>query len=49
MKKHNIRLIVDIAMTVLLPVLMAYSLIGEMLHEIIGTAIFVLGVRRSVF
>lgn len=29
-------------MTVLLPLLMAYSLIGEMLHEIIGTAIFVL-------
>ncbi len=48
MKKHNIRLIVDIAMTVLLPVLMAYSLIGEMLHEIIGTAIFVLFIVHHI-
>lgn len=48
MKKHNIRLIVDIAMTVLLPMLMAYSLIGEMLHEIIGTAIFVLFIVHHI-
>lgn len=48
MKKHNIRLIVDIAMTVSLPMLMAYSLIGEMLHEIIGTAIFVLFIVHHV-
>ena len=27
----------DIAMTVLLPMLMAYSLIGEKFHEFIGT------------
>ena len=48
MKKNNIRLIVDIAMTVLLPMLMAYSLIGEMLHEIIGTAIFVLFIVHHI-
>mgnify|MGYP000103306012 FL=1 len=48
MKKHNIRLIVDIAMTVLLPMLMAYSLIGEMLHEIIGRAIFVLFIVHHI-
>lgn len=48
MKKHNIRLIVDIAMTVLLPMLMAYSLIGEMLHETIGTAIFVLFIVHHI-
>jgi hypothetical protein len=48
LKKHNIRLIVDIAMTVLLPMLMAYSLIGEMLHEIIGTAIFVLFIVHHI-
>ena len=48
MKKHNIRLNVDIAMTVLLPLLMAYSLIGEMLHEIIGTAIFVLFIVHHI-
>ena len=40
MKK--IRVIIDIAMTVLLPLLMAYSLIGEALHEVIGTLALVL-------
>ena len=35
-------------MTVSLPMLMAYSLIGEMLHEIIGTAIFVLFIVHHV-
>lgn len=35
-------------MTVLLPMLMAYSLIGEMLHEIIGTAIFVLFIVHHI-
>ena len=33
----RIRLTADIAMTVLLPMLMAYSLIGETFHEVIGT------------
>ena len=33
---------IDISMTVLLPFLMAYSLIGEAFHEVVGTAIFVL-------
>ena len=32
----------DIAMTVLMPLLMAYSLIGETFHEFIGTLIFIL-------
>lgn len=36
MKKKHIRTVVDMAMIVLLPMLMAYSLIGEKLHEIIG-------------
>ena len=36
------RLIIDIGMTLLLPLLMAYSLIGEMFHEIVGTLIFIL-------
>lgn len=35
-------------MTVSLPMLMAYSLIGEMLHEIIGTTIFVLFIVHHV-
>ena len=35
-------MIPDVAMTVLMPLLMAYSLIGETFHEIIGTLIFIL-------
>ena len=40
--RTKIRLMIDISMTVLLPFLMAYSLIGEAFHEVVGTAIFVL-------
>ena len=42
MTKKNNRIIVNTAMTVLLPMLMAYSLIGEQFHEAIGTLLFVL-------
>ena len=35
-------------MTVLLPMLMAYSLIGEKFHEIVGTAMFVLFIGHHV-
>ena len=35
-------------MTIMLPILMAYSLIGEMLHEIIGTLMLVLFVLHHV-
>lgn len=34
--------VIDTLMTVLLPLLMAYSLIGEEFHEIVGTVIFAL-------
>ena len=40
--------ILDIAMTVLMPLLMAYSLIGETFHEIIGTLIFILFIIHHV-
>ena len=40
MKK--LRMIVNISMTVVLLCLMAYSLVGELAHEILGTAMFVL-------
>ena len=46
--QKRIRLIVDISMTVLLPLLMAYSLIGELFHEIIGTIIFILFVTHHI-
>ena len=38
----RMRMILDIAMTILMPLLMAYSLIGETFHEIIGTLILIL-------
>lgn len=48
MKKNQVRMIIDIIMTVLLPLLMAYSLIGEMFHEIVGTAILVLFIVHNI-
>ena len=48
MAKKRIRVIMDIAMTVLLPMLMAYSLIGEKFHEIIGTLMFALFILHHV-
>ena len=38
MKRKTVKTILDILMTAALPVLMAYSLAGETLHEIVGTA-----------
>ena len=46
--KNKSRMIIDISMTVLLPILMAYSLIGEKFHEIAGTAIFVLFIIHHI-
>ena len=46
--KKNTRLIIDISMTVLLPILMAYSLIGEQFHEIAGTLMLVLFIAHHV-
>ena len=40
-------MIIDIAMTVLLPMLMAYSLIGETFHEIAGTLMFILFIAHN--
>ena len=48
MKRKHIRLMVDVAMTVLLPMLMAYSLIGETVHEVIGSVIFALFIIHHV-
>ena len=42
LNKKKTRLIVDIGMVVLLPLLMAYSLIGEQFHEIVGTIMLIL-------
>ena len=37
---NKVRMIIDILMTMLLPVLMAYSLVGEQAHEILGVLMF---------
>lgn len=46
--KKIIRMVVDISMTVLMPMLMAYSLIGEKSHEIMGAAIFALFILHHI-
>lgn len=46
MKK--IKITIDIVMVILLPMLMAYSLIGEKFHELIGTVMFILFITHHV-
>lgn len=40
--KRKIRMATDLAMTMLLPILMAYSLVGEEVHEWLGIVMFLL-------
>ena len=47
--KKKTRAITDIAMTVMLPMLMAYSLIGETFHEILGTLILIVFIAHHIF
>ncbi|SDM48997.1 DUF4405 domain-containing protein [Lachnospira pectinoschiza] len=49
-KKHRkgIKIGIDVAMTILLPLLMGYSLIGEALHEWMGMAIFLLFITHHI-
>lgn len=42
MKKRTWKVVIDIAMVICLPVLMAYQLVGEVLHEWVGMVLFVL-------
>ena len=46
--KKKIRIIIDISMTVMLPLLMAYSLIGELFHEITGSLLFILFIIHHI-
>lgn len=39
--KRKFQILIDLTMTILLPVLMAYSLVGEEPHEWVGVAMFV--------
>ena len=47
--KRKIRMATDLAMTILLPVLMAYSLVGEEVHEWLGIVMFLLFTIHQVF
>ncbi len=46
--KKKIRIIIYISMTVIMPLLMAYSLIGELFHEITGSLIFILFIIHHI-
>ena len=46
--KKNIRILVDCGMLMLLPLLMAYSLVGETAHEYLGIGIFLLFVIHHI-
>lgn len=48
MKKKNIRILVDCGMVMLLPLLMAYSLVGETVHEYLGIGMFLLFVIHHI-
>lgn len=48
MKKKAVKIILDVLMTAALPALMAYSLVGETLHEIIGTAMLVIFITHHI-
>ena len=47
-KKMLGRIITDVCMTICLLLLMAYSFVGEVAHEIIGIAIFVLFILHHI-
>ena len=40
--KKKLRIVIDIGMVLLLPLLMAYSLVGEAAHEYLGIGMFLL-------
>lgn len=46
--KRKLKLVIDCCMTAALPVLMAYSLVGEAAHEWVGSAMFVMLIAHHV-
>ena len=48
MKKKTVKTILDIMMIAALPVLMAYSLVGETLHEIVGSTMLVIFITHHI-
>ena len=48
MSRKTVKTAFDFLMTAALPVLMAYSLAGETLHEVVGTAMLALFIAHHV-
>ena len=46
--KKKLRIVVDIGMVLLLPLLMAYSLVGEAAHEYLGIGMFLLFIVHHI-
>ena len=46
--KKKLRIVIDIGMVLLLPLLMAYSLVGEAAHEYLGIGMFLLFVAHHI-
>ena len=44
----NKKVLIDVVMTILLPMLMAYSLIGELFHELVGIIMFILFIIHHI-
>ena len=47
-RKRKLQIVIDLIMTLLLPLLMTYSLIGEIAHEWIGTSMLLLFVAHHI-
>ncbi|MCM1193135.1 MAG: DUF4405 domain-containing protein [Lachnospiraceae bacterium] len=47
-KKRKLQIAIDLAMTVLLPLLMAYEMIGSAVHEWLGMAMFLLFILHHI-
>ena len=48
MRKKTVKTVLDVLMIAVLPALMAYSLAGEMLHEIMGSAMLVIFITHHI-
>lgn len=46
--KKILQIIIDLAITAMLPVLMAYSLVGESIHEWVGISMFILFIIHHI-
>lgn len=46
--KKKLRIVIDIGMVLLLPLLMAYSLVGEAAHEYLGIGMFLLFIAHHI-